>query len=86
MIIQSLIPKQCPELFKVCAAFDQPIPIVVSDFVPEMSEQGSIRFTMSLSLHFAVDIVRFRHVDGDEAVIVAGEHTALVPIGVHAIA
>jgi hypothetical protein len=58
----------------------------MADLVSEMPEQRSIGLMLHLPLRLAIHVVRFGHVDGDEAVVVPGQHPAPVAIEAHSIA
>ena len=53
---------------------DQPVPIIVTDLVAEMTEQRAIRLAHLMTAALALHIVGFRQIDRDDAVGVAGHY------------
>lgn len=49
------------------------IPVVVGQFMAEMADQGAVRFVEGFAMFFAIIIIGFGDIEGDEALGVAGD-------------
>ena len=72
-----LVAEEVAEFFQVRRVKDQPVPIIVPDLVPKVAEQGAVEFAHLLASPFALGVVRFGKVDGDDAASMAGQNVRL---------
>ena len=68
----AFVAEQVAKRWKPVAVGDQPIPIVMADFMAKVAEQGAVRFAHLHTDFFAVGVVGFLDVEGDQAVGMAG--------------
>src|SRR6186713_2549376 len=57
LVVLTLVAEQLPEEIEPVAVLNQPIPIVVADFVPKMAQERSVRLVHCQSPLFALHIV-----------------------------
>ena len=53
---------------------DQPVPVVVTNLVPEMAEERTVGLTQLLARLLAKRIIGLGDIDRDEPLVVAGEN------------
>ncbi len=78
LIVRALIAEERAEVREERPVSDELVPEVMADFVAEMPQKRAIGLLLQGTLPLAMHIVGFRDVNGDEAVIVTGEH----PLGI----
>lgn len=71
-ITGALVAEQAAKRCKPVAVGDQSIPVVMTDFMAKMAEQGAVRFTHLHADFFAVGVVGLLDVEGDQTVGMAG--------------
>src|ERR1700712_3819828 len=72
-VIAGIIAEDGSASVKLTAISHQEVPIVMSDFVSEMTKQGAIWLTHLQAPALAFDMVSFRKRNGDHAVVVASQ-------------
>src|SRR5208283_5297941 len=81
LIVGTLIAKDCSASVQLRAGQDQSIPKIMSDFMAEVAQERAVGFFLERALLFALDVVRFGNVDGDQSVIVSGQYALGIAIG-----
>ena len=81
-VVVTLVTKQGSELIQVRTPLDQPRPVVVTNLVSHVSEQGAIRFSQRLAPLLPFGVVSLRDVDRDKAVRMAGQNRRVTVHGV----
>ena len=77
VVVGAFVTEHGAERFDGGRAADEQVPVMVADFVAEMAERGAVDFAHLFAHAFAFGVVAFLQRDGDQAVIVAGEHVGL---------
>ena len=73
-VVERLVAEQRTTGFEPVAVGNQAVPVVMSDLVPQMADQGAIRLVHVGARAFAMHIVGLDDVERDQAVVVAGHH------------
>src|ERR1700732_1241315 len=73
-IVRALVAEKLAEGVAPRAAGNQNVPEIVSNLVTEMTQQGAVRLLLQGALLLAMNVIRLGNVDGDQSVVVAGEH------------
>jgi hypothetical protein len=77
LVILTLVAEQLSKLIEGGRIRHQVIPVIVSDLVPEMTEQRAVRLGQGLALALALDVVGFRHIERDEPAGMPGDNSKL---------
>ena len=64
----------------------QPVPVVMTDLVPEVADQRPVGLAHLGAPLFALGVVSLRDVDGDEAVVMAGQHLDFRALAINGVA
>src|ERR1700723_3259549 len=83
LVAGPFVAEKLAEGLQTATAGNQAIPEIMSDFVAKMAQQSAIRLLLQGALLLAMDIVRLGDVDGNQSVVVTGEHAlgiAAVPV------
>src|SRR5450631_955626 len=80
LIVGTLVPEDFAEGIQLAAVGDQPIPEIVSYLMTEMSQKRAIGFFLERALLLAMHIVRLGNVDGNQSIVVPGQHAPGVAI------
>src|SRR5512136_1250295 len=73
-VIRTLITEKRPELRKLAAIPDEPVPIVMPDLMSEMAEKGSVWLPHFLARLLPCRIIGFSQRDSYDAAIVPGKN------------
>ena len=71
-VILPLVAEQLPEFCNARRILNQAVPVIVRDFVTEMSEQRAIRFVHFPPAALALGIIRLGQIDRNHPAVVAG--------------
>src|ERR1700683_1639904 len=74
LIVDSLIAEDLSDGLQFVAITTQPVPIVVSDLMTEVTEQRAVRLMHRAAALLALDIVSFVQSERNESVFVPGHH------------
>src|ERR1700685_1285703 len=72
-VIRTLVTEEATKFFQPRAAAHESVPVIVSDLVAEMAEQGAIGLVLSDTLTLSFDVIGLIDVERNEAVVVTGE-------------
>jgi hypothetical protein len=74
-VVATLIAEQLSECLLAFGPLDESIPVVMSDFVSNVSKERAIRFVEDAATLLSLGIVGFSNVDANHTVLVASQHT-----------
>src|ERR1700728_160270 len=80
LIAGALVAEERSERLEPRAVEDQPVPEIVPALVAEMPQKGAVGLLLQRALRFAVHVIGFGDVDGDESVVVPGESARRVAV------
>ncbi len=74
LVVGGVVAKHGAKRFEPAAALDEAIPVVVTDLVSEVAEHRAVGLAHLLTSAFAEGVGRLGDIDGDQAVVMTGEH------------
>jgi hypothetical protein len=74
IVILAVIAEYPSASIELTAIAQQAVPVVMTDFVPEVTEQRAVWLSHGVATPLSFDIVGFRKCDRDQAIIMASHH------------